>query len=138
MTAMEPTPINPASLPTGARERFCYSYGVRTGDILWISGQVALSPEGEIVGVGDVTRQAEQVFGNLASILEAAGASLADVVATTTYTTDRAHTLAVNDVRRARLTGACPPTSTLLIVAGLARPEFLVEISAIAVVPPGP
>lgn len=125
--------IAPEALPAGPRERFAYSYGVRAGRVLWISGQVALDAEGAIVGVGDVEAQAAQAFDNLRAVVEAAGGTLDDVVATTTYMVDRAHSQTINEVRQRYLTGAVKPTSTLLVVAGLARPEFLVEIDAVAV-----
>jgi len=123
--------ITADSLPTAAAEKFKYSFGVRVGDLVWISGQVALN-DGQIVGIGDVRAQAEQVFTNLKTVLEADGGSLDNLIETTTYMTDRAYSSDINDVRSRFLTGAVPPTSTLLVVAGLARPEFLVEISAVA------
>ena len=54
--------VNPGTLPSGPRERFCYSFGVRTGDIVWISGQVSMSADGELVGIDDPVKQTEQVF----------------------------------------------------------------------------
>ena len=126
--------INPATLPSGPRQRFAYSFGVASGDVMWISGQVALDADAQIVGIGDITAQTEQVFQNLGAVLAQAGGSFDDLVETTTYMTDRAHSLAINEVRTRYLNGPVPPTSTLLVVAGLARPEFLVEISATAVV----
>ena len=125
--------IEPPELPAGPAARFAYSYGVRAGSTVWISGQVAFNARGEIVGVDDVEAQATQVFENLKAVVEAAGGSLDDLVSTRTYMVDRAHSLAVNAVRERYLTGAVKPTSTLLVVAGLARPELLVEIEAVAV-----
>jgi len=125
--------VNPPALPGAAAERFRYSFGVRTGQVLWVSGQVALNSGGEIVGGEDVEAQTTQVFENLSAVLEAAGGTLADVVSTTTYMTDRSHSAGINAVRTRYLIGPTPPTSTLLVVAGLARPELQVEISAIAV-----
>ena len=135
LTSNDAKPVNPPSLPSGPRERFCYSFAVRTGNVIWVSGQVSMSPEGEVVGVDDVAKQTEQVFENLSTVLAEAGGTLDDIVSTTTYMVDRAHILDINDVRARYITGPCPPTSTLLIVAGLARPDFLVEISAVAVIP---
>lgn len=123
--------ITADSLPAAAAEKFRYSFGVRVGDLVWISGQVALE-DGRIVGINDVRVQAEQVFSNLKTVLEAAGGSLGDLIETTTYMTDRSYSSDINDVRSRFLTGAVLPTSTLLVVAGLARPDFLVEISAVA------
>ena len=102
------------------------------GNTLWISGQVALRGA-EIIGQNDIEAQAVQVFENLKEVLGAAGAGFDSVVSTTTFMTDRAYSLPVNEVRRRYLTGPVLPTSTLLVVAGLARPDFLVEISAVAV-----
>ena len=130
----KPVAISSERLPTAAAEKFKYSFGVRVGDLVWISGQVALK-EGQIVGVDDIRAQAEQVFGNLRIVLEAAGGSLENLVETTTYMTDRAYSGEINDVRSKFLTGDVLPTSTLLVVAGLARPEFLLEISAVAHIP---
>lgn len=130
-----PKAINPFELPAGPRQRFAYSFGVQTERILWISGQVALNSEAQIVGVGDIATQAKQVFTNIGAILAEAGAGFDDLVETTTYMTDRAFSLPINEVRTRYITGPVPPTSTLIIVAGLAREEFLVEISATAIVP---
>lgn len=123
--------ISSPDLPTAAAEKFRYSFGVQSGTTLRISGQVALK-NGEIVGIDDISTQTTQVFENLKTIVEAAGGSLDDLVETTTYVTDRSYLGAVNDVRLEYLTGDVPPTSTLIVAAGLARPEFLVEISAVA------
>ena len=125
--------VTAENLPNAAAEKFRYSFGVLSGTTLWISGQVALR-EGAIVGIDDVSTQARQVFENLKTVVEAAGGSLHDIVETTTYVTDRSYLGPVNDARVQYLDGPVPPTSTLLVVAGLARPEFLLEISAIAVV----
>jgi 2-iminobutanoate/2-iminopropanoate deaminase len=123
--------ITAENLPIAAAEKFKYSFGVRVGNLMWVSGQVALK-DGRIVGVDDVRAQTEQVFTNLKTVLEAAGGSLDDLVETTTYMTDRSYSSDINEVRARFLTGDVLPTSTLLVVAGLARPEFLVEISAVA------
>ncbi len=136
MTDTPPPPDREAVLPEGfsaeIAERFCYSYGVRCGNVLWISGQVALR-DGQVVGEGDVRLQARTAFENLERIVTAAGGTLDDVVETTTYMTDRAYSPAINEVRAEFFRGPVKPTSTLLVVAGLARPEFLVEVSAVAV-----
>lgn len=124
--------IDSEKLPRAAAEKFNYSIGVQAGNTLWISGQVALK-DGALVGENDIEAQTIQVFENLQTVLAAAGAGWDAVVDTTTYMTDRAYSLPINDVRGRYLTGPVKPTSTLLVVAGLARPEFLVEISAIAV-----
>ena len=135
MTSPDPSQARVAVIADGmsaeVAARFSYSYGVRWGSLMWISGQVALR-DGEVVGVGDIELQTRTVFENLSRILAAAGGGLDDLVSTTTYMTDRSYSAAINAVRAEFLTGAVKPTSTLLVVSGLARPEFLVEISAVA------
>jgi 2-iminobutanoate/2-iminopropanoate deaminase len=125
--------IHSDNLPRAVTGKFGYSPAVLAGNTLWISGQVALR-RAEIVGQNDIEAQAVQVFENLKEVLAAADAGFESVVATTTFMTDRAYSLPINEVRKRYLTGPVPPTSTLLVVAGLARPDFLVEISAVAVI----
>ncbi len=71
-------------------EPFRLALGYRVGDVLYISGQAAISPEGEVVGAGDFDRQAEQVFANLERVLKAGGSSLENVVKVTIFLTDMA------------------------------------------------
>ncbi|MDR7519821.1 MAG: RidA family protein [Armatimonadota bacterium] len=111
-----------------------YAHAWRLGDLLFISGQVALNAQGELVGRGDVRAQAEQVFANLRTILGAVGATLRDVVKLTTLCTDPAGIPAIREVR-SREFGDHAPASTLVVVAGLASPDYLLEIEAIAVIP---
>lgn len=126
------TAIMPASLPPGPAERTVYSYGVRAGQTLYISGMVAFTPDGTIVGEGDIAAQSTQVFENLKSVVEEAGGTLDNIVATTTYLTDVSTAAVVNEARAKYLTGPVKPTHTVVGVAALARPQFLVEISAVA------
>ena len=100
---------------------------------VYIAGQIAFDKEGKVVGAGDMAAQAEQVFKNLQSALEAAGAKFSDVVKMNTYITDMAKAPAVREVR-ARYFGQSTPASTLVQVAALARPELMIEIEVIAVV----
>ena len=124
--------IHGPGLPAESPKRLHYSPAVRNQSIVWVSGQVALKDD-KVIGLGDIEAQAEQVFVNLRTALELAGGSLDDIVETTTYMTAREYGAAINEARKRHLTGSVPPTSTLIVVAGLARPELLVEISAVAV-----
>jgi len=118
-----------------APPRSYYSHAmVAPGPTLWVAGQVALRPDGSIVE-GDAAEQAEQVLQNLQAAIEAGGGSMADVVRTTVYLTDVEDREAVGKVRE-RYFPAPPPPNTLLVVAGLAHPSFLVEIDAIVALPP--
>ncbi|AGF72015.1 RidA family protein [Corynebacterium halotolerans] len=124
--------VMPEQLPTEPARRTVYSYGVRAGDSLHISGMVAFDAEARIVGEGDVAAQAEQVFRNLRAVVEEAGGGMADIVSTTTYLTDVTDAPVVNEARARHFTGAVLPTHTVVGVAALARPQFLVEVSAVA------
>ena len=119
--------------PRGVHQPTGYSHAVRVGDTVYVAGQIALDPQGQLVGVGDFPAQAEQAFRNLQRVLEAAGSSLGHIVKLTTYLT-RAEDVPRYREARARYLSVDPPASTLLVIAALARPEFLVEIEAIAVV----
>ncbi len=109
-----------------------FSRAVRVGDLVFVSGTVAWGPDGKLVGKGDVYAQAKQTLANIEGYLRQAGATLKDVVRTRIYLTDigrwqevaRAHREAFGDVR---------PASSMLEISGLAEPEMLVEIEAVAV-----
>jgi reactive intermediate/imine deaminase len=101
---------------------------------VYIAGQIAFDKDGTLVGAGDMKAQAEQVFKNLQAALDAAGAKFSDVVKMNTYITDMDKAPAVREVR-ARYFGETTPASTLVQVVHLARPELMLEIEAIAVVP---
>lgn len=114
-------------------EPLAFSQAVRAGNQLWIAGQVAVDEDGSPVGIGDGARQAEQVWRNLAGVLEAAGGSLDDLVSTTTWIVDRAYRDAATEARQRWLNGPDYPTNTLLIIDGLGRPEYLIEIAGVAI-----
>jgi len=111
-----------------------YTDAVRAGNLLFVSGCVALDRDGKLVGEGDVVAQARQVFENIGLCLSAAGASFADVVKVTTFLTNIDDRPAVNEVRK-QVFGAAKPASTLVEVSALVLPEFLIEVEAVAVVP---
>lgn len=111
-----------------------YSHVAKAGDTCYIAGQIALDPDGNLVGQGDIEAQTQQVYANLQAILEELGGSLDDIVKLTTYLTDRAHLDAFRRVRNRFFTDTFPP-NTLLFVNGLAHPDYLVEIEAVAFIP---
>jgi enamine deaminase RidA (YjgF/YER057c/UK114 family) len=108
-----------------------YSHLVKAGGLLITAGQVALDAEGAIVGKDDPAAQSAQAFENLRRVLAAGGATFDDVVKLTIYVTSRDCRKAVADVRQS-LFAEPRPASTYLIVAGLAVPDLLVEVEAIA------
>jgi len=95
---------------------------------------MTIDPQGELVGKGDMRAQAEQAFANLQAVLAASGATVRDVVKLTTLCTERSGIPALREIRQ-RVFGTHTPASTLMIVAGLASPDLLVEIEAVAVRP---
>jgi 2-iminobutanoate/2-iminopropanoate deaminase len=115
-----------------------YSQAVRveTGDAVWIhvSGQIAIDLEGNLVGPGDLRAQTRQVFENLRAILEAHGATFADVVKIGTYLTTLDDLAGMREVRSEYLTSE-PPASTAVQVVALVVPDASIEIDLVAVVP---
>jgi len=102
--------------------------------VLYCAGQIPVDPEGKSVHAGDFRGQLNQVINNLETVLTAGGFAFADVVRLNIYTTDLEGFFANRGVILERLVGAgARYTSTLLGVARLARPEFLIEIEATAV-----
>ena len=99
---------------------------------IFVSGQLARDPKGDVVGKGDMCAQLRQVGENIKAALEAAGATLADIVKTNTYVTDIDEFFKHVDVRMEYF-GALP-TSTTVEVRKLAHPDLVVEVEAIAVV----
>ena len=108
-----------------------YTDAVRAGELLFVSGCIAVDGEGRLVGGDDVTAQTRQVFANLEAILAAGGGSFADVVKVTVFLTDIGDRVAVNEVRR-QVFGATRPASTLVEVSKLVLDGARVEIEAVA------
>lgn len=105
------------------------------GRIVHLTGQVAWDEHEQVVGVGDVGAQTRQCFENIRRLLTEVGGDLADIVSITTYLTDRSQLPIVQSVRRELLQQAAAPVSTSVIVTGLSHPDFLVELTPIAVIP---
>ncbi len=119
--------------PSGMHTPNGYSHVVKTGDTIYLAGQVSIAPDGSVVGVDNPAAQAEQIYQNLQNALASVGATLSDVVKTTTYIIKPDYVDAVRE-SRLRYFNENPPTSTLLVISQLARPEFLMEVEAIAYV----
>jgi enamine deaminase RidA (YjgF/YER057c/UK114 family) len=101
-----------------------------SGRLVAVSGQVAMDEYGHLVGPGDPSAQARQVFENLRRCLAAAGLSFGEVIKLTFYLTDMAHLPVVRTVRDEFIDTTHPPASTAVQVVALARPEFLLEVEA--------
>jgi 2-iminobutanoate/2-iminopropanoate deaminase len=107
-----------------------YSQAIRAGDLLFVSGQIAMDPATGTVIEGGVAEQTHQVLKNAAQILAAGGSSLGDVVKTTVYLTEMANFAAMNEVYGQYFTGE-PPARATVAVVGLPK-DVLVEIDLIA------
>lgn len=108
---------------------------VTSGRLVFIAGQVSIAPDGTFVGEDDPQAQAEQVFRNLQSALEAAGGDFSHVVKLTFYFTDVGHLPIYREVRDRFINIAQPPASTAVEVRSLFRPECLIEVEAVAAIP---
>lgn len=111
-----------------------YTDAVRFGDILFVSGLTAHDGDGRLVGENDAVAQTRQILKNLGLVLDAAGATFADVLKVTVFLTDVADRAAINPVRQEYF-GSARPASTLFEVSRLALPEMKVEIEAIVGLP---
>lgn len=107
---------------------------VRAGQTVYLRGQVGTDFEGRLIGLGDPAAQADQAMRNVKQLLEEAGSDLSHIVKTTTYITDPRFREPVYREVGKWLKGVYP-ISTGLVVAGLAQPEWLMEIDIIAVIP---
>ncbi|MDX6437985.1 MAG: hypothetical protein QOF45_568 [Gaiellaceae bacterium] len=118
---LDPDPLEPYRL----------SQGFRVGELVFVSGQAAIDVDGQVVGVGDFDAQAEQVFRNLARVLEAGGSSLSRVVKVTIFLTDMGNFPKIVELRGKWFTPPYP-ADTIVEVSSLALPELELEIEAIA------
>ena len=104
------------------------------GRVLHLSGQVAQAEDGSVIGVGDVVAQTRQVLENLRGVLTSVGGTMADIQKVTIYVTDMTRLMEIHSVR-AEFFPQPYPASTLVQVTALVRPEYEIEIEAVAVIP---
>jgi reactive intermediate/imine deaminase len=125
-TFLNPAALKPIPAPV--------SHGVAASGqrTVYVSGQVAVDKDGKVVGSGNITEQTHQVMRNIQAVLAQDGAAFADVVKLTMYLVNMADLPAVIQVRSQYL-GENKPAATAVGITALARPEFLVEIEAVAV-----
>src|SRR4029078_2243434 len=124
------TELHQIRLPADPRQPYLLSQGFRVGDLVIVSGQAALDEQGNVVGAGDFDAQAEQVFRNLARVLEAGGSSLERVVKVTIFLTDMANFGKIVELRRRWFTPPYP-ADTIVEVRALALPALQIEIQAL-------
>ena len=104
------------------------------GKVLHVSGQVAQDTTGAVMGKGDIRAQTRQVLQNIRTVLAAAGGTMDDVARVTVYVTDMSGLAQIHEVR-AQYFRRPYPASTLVEVKRLVKPEYLIEIDAVAVIP---
>lgn len=105
---------------------------VEGGPLLFLSGQVALDADGMLVGEGDLREQTRVAFSNVRDLLQAAGSSMESIVKLTYYVRDMSQWPVVQSVR-AEFFPTYFPASTTVEVSSLHRPEYLIEIEAVAI-----
>ena len=131
---VEMVKTNGLSAPLGM---YSHVSRVTSETLIYIAGQVATNPQGEIVGKNDFPAQMRQVFRNLSAALISANATFADVVKFTTYITRETDLDAFMATRKELFAEIYPkgdyPPNTLLVVKRLVEPDLLIEIEAIAV-----
>ena len=104
------------------------------GRVLHISGYVSQDAEGGLVGVGDIKAQTQQVLKNIETALASVGGNMSDIARVTVYVTDMSSLSEIHEVR-AEFFQRPYPASTLVQVSRLVRPEYMIEIDAVAVIP---
>jgi enamine deaminase RidA (YjgF/YER057c/UK114 family) len=117
--------------------RYSHVAEVTRGRLILVSGQVAQDANGNLVGAGDMKAQTRQVFENLKVALAGSGATEKDVVKLTIFIVDIAKNIeAYREVRQGYFReNAEPPAGTAVGVTGLVRPDYLLEVEAIAAMP---
>lgn len=121
--------VNPSSMPAPSG----YSYAVKkSGTPVFIAGQVGITPDGKIAEGAEA--QTEQAFQNVLTVVQACGGSAGDIVKLTIYVTDPSYRPAIVAARQRHFPDGAYPASTYLVVSGLAVPQLLVEVEAIAMI----
>lgn len=143
--ATQTTPVKESTLfhifnpETMAKPTAGYSHvaEVTDGKIVYIAGQVAVDRAGNLVGKDDFRAQVHQVFENLKSAVEASGGDFHNVIKLNYFcaeSVDPAQVPIVREIRDKYVNTANPPVSTFVVVKRLVRPEWLIEVEAVAVV----
>lgn len=132
-TSRRTSALNPDGVAPPLKGYYSNAVRVEAGPLLFISGQIAVDPQGKIVGAGDIRAQARQVLENIRAILKSQDADMADIVNVVVYVTD---IRAFHDIADIRLEyfPSDGPASTIVEISKLALPELLIEISAVAAI----
>lgn len=131
MSASGPAFFAPDELPAPAG--YSHTVTIPAGRLVWTAGQVPVDADGAVAEGWEA--QTRQAFGNVRRALRAAGAEWPDVVKLTIFVVDVSSLETIRAVRDEFVDTARPPTSSLVQVAGLVRPEWLIEVEAVAWLP---
>jgi len=110
-----------------------YSRAVRVGSVVEVTGTAAVDDQGQIVGVGDPYRQTQFIIAKIEYALQAAGASLADVIRTRIFVTDISRWEEIGRAHREAF-GAIKPATSMIEIRALIEPGMMVEIEASAII----
>ena len=127
--------MSPATMPPPVG--YSHVAKVNKGTLIYLAGQVASDRSGALVGEGNFEAQAERVYANVKIAVEAAGATMADIVKLNTYLVAEVSQDDLPKMRAVRdryLNKDKPPASTLVVVSRLARPGWLIEVEAVAAI----
>lgn len=125
---------NPDTVTQPIKKYYANAVRVEAGPLLFISGQVSMDMDARVVAVGDLKGQAIQTLESIRLILEHHGAGMEDIVKVVVYVTDMKAFDEITEIRN-KYFAANPPASTIIEISRLARPEWLIEIDAVAVLP---
>lgn len=130
--------LYPTGIPDSRAAGFAQGIAIPAeGTLVFVSGQLGLLSNGRLISSTSVSAQARQAFENVAAVLREGGAAMSDVVKLTVFLRDMRHLPEVQRVRK-DFWGDDPPTSSAVEIQGLVHPDALLEIEAVAVVPPRP
>jgi len=130
-------PVYERIVPARWSDKMTFSPAVRAGNLMFISGTTAVDENLQVVGKGDIVAQTRFIFEKFDVLLKAAGATFANIVETTDYFLTLADYRRTAEVRREFFKGPPYPAATGVLVAGLIRPDALIEIKATAVLAAG-
>lgn len=122
--------------PPGLKRQSYYNHAiVRSGQPVFLTGQVAWDVDGNVVGKGDIDAQARKIWTNIGAALSELGVGPEAVVKLNTYALSRETIPALHRAREAFFAGHELPASTFVVVAGLADPDLLAEIDVTLILP---
>lgn len=119
--------------PKNLHRPFGYAHAIQIDKTLYISGQIPLDVDMNVVGKNDMAAQTEQVYGNLKRVLEDAGGSMKNIVMLNIYCTDLERFDKETRGMRKKYFGDYYPAVTAVEVKRLYRPDFMIEVEAVAV-----